>query len=70
MKKGVAFLFLLLLLSCHEANETESIICTTEARAGLNVSVTLVESSSNIPISEGVTVIATDGKLFGNVRVL
>jgi hypothetical protein len=61
MKKGLAFLLLLSLFSCNEASETESIICTTEARAGLNVSVTLAESSSNIPISEGVTVIATDG---------
>ena len=61
MKKGYIFLFLLLLLSCNEASDTEPIFCTTEAKAGLNVAVNLAESSSSIPISEGVTVIATDG---------
>ena len=61
MKKGFIFLFLWVLLSCHEASETEPIFCTTEAKAGLNVAVNMAESSSNIPISEGVTVIATDG---------
>ena len=61
MKKGFLFLFLLLLLSCNEASDTEPIFCTTEAKAGLNVAVNLAESSSSIPISEGLTVIATDG---------
>lgn len=61
MKKGLVLLLLLSLFSCDESSETQPIICTTEAKAGLNISVTLVESSSNIPISDGITVTATDG---------
>ena len=61
VKKRLLFLFSLgfLVLSC--SGTSEEIFCTEEAKAGLNVSVTLAESSSNIPISEDVTVVATDG---------
>lgn len=61
MKKRLLFLFSLgfLVLSC--SGTSEEIFCTEEAKAGLNVSVTLAESSSSIPISDGVTVTATDG---------
>lgn len=61
MKKRLLLLFSLgfLVLSC--SGTSEEIFCTEEAKAGLNVSVTLAESSSSIPISDGVTVTATDG---------
>ena len=60
MKKGASYLFFVLLFSCQES-DSDDVFCTTEAKAGLNVSVNLVESSSSIPISDGVTVVATDG---------
>lgn len=60
MKKGAIYLFFVLLFSC-QASDNDDIFCTTEVKAGLNVSVLLVESSSSIPISDGVTVVATDG---------
>lgn len=61
MKKKLLFLFGLVLFFFSSCGISEEIFCTTEAVAGLNVSVTLAESSSNIPISEGVTIVATDG---------
>ena len=60
MKKGAIYLFFILLFSC-QASDSDDIFCTTEVKAGLNVSVHLAESSSSIPISDGVTVVATNG---------
>jgi hypothetical protein len=60
MKKGAIYLLFVLLFSC-QANDLDDVFCTTEVKAGLNVSVHLAESSSSIPISDGVTVVATDG---------
>lgn len=60
MKKGAIYLFFVLLFSC-QASDNDDIFCTTEVKAGLNVSVHLIQSSSSIPISDGVTVVATDG---------
>ena len=60
MKKAVIFFIFVLLLSCQSSN-SDDIFCTTEIKAGLNVSVHLIESSSSIPISDGVTVVARDG---------
>ena len=60
MKKGAFYLLFALLFSC-QANDLDDVFCTTEVKAGLNVSVHLAESSSSIPISDGVTVVATDG---------
>ena len=60
MKKGAIYLFFVLLFSC-QSSDSDDIFCTTEVKAGLNVSVHLAESSSSIPISDGVTVVATNG---------
>jgi hypothetical protein len=60
MKKGAIYLIFVLLFSC-QTNDSNDIFCTTEVKAGLNVSVHLAESSSSIPISQGVTVVITDG---------
>jgi hypothetical protein len=61
MKRRLLFLFCLGILVVSCCGTSEEIFCTEEARAGLNISVTLAESSSSIPISDGVTVTATDG---------
>jgi hypothetical protein len=57
------FLFLsilpLFILSTCEDNDDKQIMCTEEARAGLNVTVSLGAMSSLV--GEGVTVIAKDG---------
>lgn len=60
MKKGAIYLIFVLLFSC-QTNDSNDIFCTTEVKAGLNVSVHLAESSSSIPISQGVIVVITDG---------
>ena len=60
MKKVIIYLIFILLISCQN-NDSDDIFCTTAVKAGLNVSVHLAESSSSIPISDGVTVVATDG---------
>ena len=60
MKRGTIYLFFVLLFSC-KASDRGDIFCSTEVKAGLNVSVHLAESSSSIPISDGVTVVATSG---------
>jgi hypothetical protein len=61
MKKGLVLLLFFTLISCNETGNSQDVFCTTEAKAGLNIAVYLIESSSSIPISEGVTVVATDG---------
>jgi hypothetical protein len=58
MKKLILLLCctpLFLAISC----DNEDIYCTQEAKAGLNV--TVVNSQTNVPIAEDVTVIAQDG---------
>lgn len=60
MKKIILLLCfapLLLASTCNDDDET--IFCTTEAVAALNVTVRLGDSTT--PTSEGVTVVATDG---------
>lgn len=61
MKKLLIVLCCFPLLMAHtcENEHQEGINCTLEARAGLNVTVSLGNSIANV--SEGVTVIATDG---------
>jgi hypothetical protein len=68
MKKILLILFcspMLLATTCDDNDET--IFCTTEAVAGLNVTVSLGES--NTPTSEGITVVATDGDYVETLEV-
>lgn len=61
MKKIVLLLFCipLLMASTCEKDNPDQIACTTEARAGLNV--TVVDNQTNLTLSEGVIVTAKDG---------
>ena len=59
MKKIILLLFCAPLLLATTCDDDETIFCTTEAVAALNVTVRLGDST--IPTSEGVTVVATDG---------
>lgn len=59
MKKILLLLFCLPLLMATTCDDNSEIICTMEAKAGLNVSVSLGAMSSIT--TEGVTVIATEG---------
>jgi hypothetical protein len=61
MKKLILLLFLfpLLMANTCEDDRYDDHPCTNEARAGLNVSVSL--GSQNSITSDGVTVVATDG---------
>lgn len=62
MKKLLLLLFCLsfiFLSSCDDSDDNNQIVCTLEAKAGLNVTVSL-DAMSSIT-SDGVTVIATDG---------
>ncbi|MDZ7612767.1 MAG: hypothetical protein U5K51_02825 [Flavobacteriaceae bacterium] len=54
----LSFLPLVILSTCEDDDDNQ-IMCTEEARAGLNVTVSLGTMSSNT--GEGVTVLATDG---------
>lgn len=54
----LSFIPLLIFSSCED-DEDNQVVCTEEARAGLNVTVSLGTMSSNT--GEGVTVIAKDG---------
>lgn len=70
MKK--LFLFLLFstffFTSSCDDNDDNQIVCTQEAKAGLNVSVSL--GNMNSITSEGVTVIATDGNYSETLSVI
>ena len=59
MKKIILLLFCAPLLLATTCDDDETIFCTTEAVAALNVTVRLGDSTT--PTSEGVTVVATDG---------
>jgi hypothetical protein len=62
MKKTVLLffsIFLILLSSCNDSDDTNQIVCTLEAKAGLNVTVSL-DAMSSIT-GEGIIVVATDG---------
>ena len=62
MKKLIMILFCLTFLSAHTCDDDrydDGINCTMEARAALNVTVTLGDSSENV--TNGITVTATDG---------
>lgn len=62
MKKILLLLCCLPLLTattCNDDDRSDGINCTLEARAALNVTVSLGDSSANV--SEGITVVATDG---------
>ncbi|MBE9575831.1 hypothetical protein [Flavobacterium proteolyticum] len=50
-------IFPLLATQCNE--DDNGIVCTEEARAGLNI--TIKDSETNAYLSEGVSVVATDG---------
>jgi len=54
-----SFLPLLILSTCEDDGDDNQIVCTEEARAGLNVTVSLGAMSSIT--GEGVTVVAKDG---------
>ncbi len=69
MKKIILLLFcapLLLATTCDDNDET--IFCTTEAVAALNVTVRL--GNSTTPTSEGITVVATDGNYTETLQVI
>lgn len=69
MKKIILLLFcapLLLATTCDDNDET--IFCTTEAVAALNVTVRL--GNSTTPTSEGITVVATDGDYTETLQVV
>ena len=69
MKKIILLLFcapLLLATTCDDNDET--IFCTTEAVAALNVTVRL--GNSTTPTSEGITVVATDGNYTETLQVV
>ena len=51
---------LLMSSTCEDDDTEPQIICTTEARAGLNVTVT--DAANNATLFEGVSVIATEGQ--------
>ena len=55
----LSFLPLLILSTCEDEEDDNQIVCTEEARAGLNVTVSLGTMSSNA--GEGVNVVAKDG---------
>lgn len=59
MKKIILLLFCAPLLLATTCDDDETIFCTTEAVAALNVTVRLGESTT--PTSEGITVVANDG---------
>jgi hypothetical protein len=60
MKKLILLLAIFpLLLSSTCENNDDDIFCTTEAKAGLNV--TVINSQTNVPIVEDVVIIAQDG---------
>ena len=59
MKKIILLLFCAPLLLATTCDDDETIFCTTEAVAALNVTVRLGDSTT--PTSEGVTVVTTDG---------
>ena len=69
MKKIIlllCFAQLLLASTCNDDDET--IFCTTEAVAALNVTVRLGDSTT--PTSEGITVVATDGDYTETLQVI
>ena len=57
---------MLLATTCDDNDET--IFCTTEAVAALNVTVRL--GNSTTPTSEGITVVATDGNYTETLQVI
>ena len=68
MKKIILLLFCAPLLLATTCDDDETIFCTTEAVAALNVTVRLGDST--IPTSEGVTVVATDGDYTETLQVV
>lgn len=69
MKKIILLLcFAPLLLASTCNDDDESIFCTTEAVAALNVTVRL--GNSTTPTSDGVTVVATDGNYSETLQVI
>jgi hypothetical protein len=71
MKKIILLLMftpLLLATTCDDNDDDNQIVCTQEAKAGLNVSVSL--GNMNSITSEGVTVIATDGNYTETLSVI
>ena len=60
MKKLLLIIAMAQLLLATQCNEDDNgIACTEEARAGLNI--TIKDAETNLYLSEGVSVIATDG---------
>lgn len=60
MKKLLLIIAMAPLLLATQCNEDDNgIACTEEARAGLNI--TIKDSETNAYLSEGVSVVATDG---------
>jgi|JI6StandDraft_1071083.scaffolds.fasta_scaffold05700_4 hypothetical protein len=60
MKKLLLIIAMAPLLLATQCNEDDNgIACTEEARAGLNI--TIKDAETNLYLSEGVSVIATDG---------
>lgn len=71
MKRKVLLLFcmpFLLLFGCNDSDDTNPIVCTLEAKAALNVTVSL-DAMSSIT-SDGITVVATDGDYSETLTVL
>ena len=68
MKKIILLLFCAPLLLATTCDDDETIFCTTEAVAALNVTVRLGDSTT--PTSEGVTVVATDGDYTETLQVV
>ncbi len=56
--KALFFLSFLFIFACKSSDD-DGVICTLEARAGLNV--TVRDAQSNNYLGQGITVVATDG---------
>jgi hypothetical protein len=59
MKKLLLFALFAAAVSCSDDDNNNDVICTEEARAGLNV--TVKDAETNQMLGEGVTVVAKDG---------
>jgi hypothetical protein len=68
MKKIILFLVLSPILWAFQCDDNDDVICTTEAKAGLNIIVK--DALSGEILSEGVTVIAQEGDYSETLQLL
>lgn len=68
MKKIIFFLVLSPILWAFQCDDNDDVICTTEAKAGLNIIVK--DALSGEFLSEGVTVIAQEGDYSETLQLL